>query len=258
MGAAIRVTAATIAADKHVGLSAAAITLDSGRTVDNYLHTSFEKYSHGYTRGSDVTTTTKQTLDVTHGDSSQGTQIIGDTVGLYAKGITTRGSTIFGQKDVDLVASAGAINLAAAADNYMDRHKSKTKSFFDFDFSWRNGISFGTTSRIQTIKGDKHGYTGSNVTSLGGDINIEASKGGISVSKGTVDALSGDVNMTARNIRINDLNETAKKTFTNKYKFTGLRLQVNSPILTAANMGRTIYDQSKDATGTTQVAALSV
>ena len=179
-------------------------------------------------------------------------------MGLYAKGITTRGSTIFGQKDVDLVASAGAINLAAAADNYMDRHKSKTKSFFDFDFSWRNGISFGTTSRIQTIKGDKHGYTGSNVTSLGGDINIEASKGGISVSKGTVDALSGDVNMTARNIRINDLNETAKKTFTNKYKFTGLRLQVNSPILTAANMGRTIYDQSKDATGTTQVAALSV
>ena len=256
---AINATAATMAADKHVGLSAAVVTLDSGRAIDDYLRTSFEDYSHGYTRSSAITTTTKQTLDATHGDSSQGTQIIGDSVGIYAKGIFSKGSTIFGQNNVDLVATAGSINLDAASDNYLESHKSKTKSFYDFDVSWPDlSFSFGTTSQIETIKGNKHAFTGTAVTSLGGDINLSATKGNIAINKGTVDALAGDVSLTARNILIRDLNETAKTTLTNKYKFTGLRLQVNSPILAAANMGRTIYDQSKDATGTTQVAALSV
>ena len=253
----INARAATLVADQNLGLSGNMINLDSGRAITDSYKSVFHKYTKDPVVGSTVTTATDQTLTVTHGDTSLGTQLIGNNVNVFAsKGITTKGSTLFAQNRVDLSTVTGNINLAASADNYHDSDKYK-QTKLDFDWSWTNFIKFGQTKTSQAIVGDKFGYTGTTVSSLG-DVSISAKQGGMTVSKGTIDALSGDVDITARNIRIQDLNETAKKTFINKYKFTGLQIQVQSPILSAANMGKTIYDQSKDASGTTQVAALTV
>ena len=160
-----------------------------------------------------------------------GSQVGGGTVNVNAaQDINIKGSSVIADKDATLTAGNN-INITAGQ-NTTEQTSFVQKSQSGFLSGGGLGITYG--NRVQSLdnKGQQTTAAASTVGAITGDININAGQAYKQVGSDLV-APAGDINITAKKVDIVEARETSSSTTEQKFKQSGITLQVTAPVISA-------------------------
>ncbi|WP_146187760.1 hemagglutinin repeat-containing protein [Limnohabitans sp. T6-5] len=184
---------------------------------------------------SSSTTTTRERSQST---SAIGSNFEGNSVSIQAgQDLTVKGSNVLADQDVILKAG-GNVNIEAAQNtNSQSSFNQTTKS----GLLSGGGLSVTLGKQMQSVdsQGQSTTAAGSTVGSTGGNVTINAGKtytqtGSDILTPGlNSPSGSGDINISAQQVDINEARETGSQSTEQKFKQSGLTLAITSPVISA-------------------------
>ncbi|WP_158272886.1 hemagglutinin repeat-containing protein [Limnohabitans sp. T6-5] len=182
------------------------------------------------------TTTTTQIKSAS--TTAIGTGFEGNSVAITAgKDLTVKGSNVLADQNVNLGAG-GNVNIEAAQNtNSQSSFNQTTKS----GLLSGGGLSVTLGKQMQSVdsQGQSTTAAGSTVGSTGGNVTINAGKtytqtGSDILTPGlNSPSGSGDINISAQQVDINEARETGSQSTEQKFKQSGLTLAITSPVISA-------------------------
>jgi filamentous hemagglutinin len=210
---------------------------------------------------SSKTITTRDTLDQT---TAQGTTVSGNTTVIAANhDLNLTGSNAVSTAGTSL--SAGTdINVAAATNTVQQSHlrDEKTSGLFS---GGGIGVTLGMQQQTTTQNDVQTTASASTVGSTNGNVNLAAGNRYTQTGSDII-APQGDINITAKQVNIEEARNTDTNTVETKFKQSGLTLALTSPVISAiqtANQMKQASSQTSDgrmqilAAATTGLAAKS-
>lgn len=164
-------------------------------------------------------------------DEAIASTVEGKNVVLDAKNITIQGSQVVAD-DLTQIQAIENVNILAAKNYYNEQSQSTTTRS---GLLSSGGIGFSIGEKQEKINQDSTQviHSGSSVGSLTGNTNILAGEN-YQQTGSTVSAVQGDVNIQAQQINIEAAKDTADKNYLYEMQQKGLTIAVNVPVVTAA------------------------
>ncbi|SDF57171.1 filamentous hemagglutinin N-terminal domain-containing protein, partial [Sporomusa acidovorans] len=209
----------TIAADK-------AVTIQTDTETHESLLATHTK-SHGM-----LSSTTKDTRDYSLTHEVKGSTVSGEQVNILTNNdLTVRGSNIVGTKDVNLAAK-GNIDLESAKETGKDEHYQRVKKSGVLSGGGL-GFTIGKQSTTTTLNEQVKDEIGSTVGSINGNVHINA--GNNINSAGTTFVSGKDLNITGKEVNIDNTVNTYDSQYKYEFKQSGLSVSLGSTLISAAS-----------------------
>ncbi|MDO8312664.1 MAG: hemagglutinin repeat-containing protein [Sideroxyarcus sp.] len=231
-GSNIDARAASIASDGAVTATAGndirLVAGQSSRSVD-------EAHQHTSRNGmlSSKTVTTRDTFDDT---TSQATTVSGNRVTLRAgNNIQVTGSNVASDQGTQLAAGQH-IDIAAATDTRTQTHTRQEKKSGIFS-AGGVGLSIGTQRQGMNSQATSTTAAASTVGSTQGDVTLTAGQAYRQTGSDVI-ALTGDVNIAARQVAITEARESSRSSVEHSFQQSGITVAVTNPVISAVQTAR--------------------
>jgi filamentous hemagglutinin len=174
---------------------------------------------------------TTDTMDHSLINEVKGSTISGDTVTISSgSDLTVQGSNVVGTKDVTLNATKD-VNITSATETGADDHYSYIKKSGLFNGGGL-GFTIGSQSTKTTTNERTLGEVGSTIGSINGDVSITA--GEKVNSEGTTFVSGNDLNITGKDVNIDNTINTYDSQTKYEFKQTGLSVSLGGGIVKTA------------------------
>jgi filamentous hemagglutinin len=208
----------TINADKDVSVE---------ETTERHESSKADRVSSG----SILSSTTTETRDSSVVNQVKGSTISGDQVAISSgNDLTVKGSNVVGTNDVTLTATDN-VNITSAKETGKDEHYSYTKTSGLFSGGGL-GFTIGSQSTKTTTNEQTLDQVGSTVGSINGNVSITA--GNKVDSAGTTFVTDKDLNITAKDVTIDNTVNTVDSQTKYEFKQSGLSVSLGGGIVDTA------------------------
>jgi filamentous hemagglutinin len=232
--------AASIASDGAVIATAAndirLVAGQSSRSVD-------EAHQHTSRSGmfSSKTVTTRDTFDDT---TSQATTVSGNSVTLRAgNNIQVTASNVASDQGTQLAAGRH-IDIAAATDTRTQTQTRQEKKSGIFS-SGGTGLTIGTQRQDLSSQATSTTAAASTVGSTQGDVTLAAGQAYRQTGSDVI-ALTGDVNIAARQVAITEARESSRSSVEHSFQQSGITVAISNPVISAVQTARQMASAAND------------
>ncbi len=233
-----------------------ALIVTAGRDVNLQAGVSSTRVdeAHRYSSRSLFSSSTKTTQDSTNQSGSVASSMSGARVTVQAgRDISVQGSAAISDSGTTLTAGNN-VSIEAAASSTSTAHRMEQKKSGLFGSG--TGFTIGTREQSTDTASTSTSAAASTIGAVTGDVVIRA--GGLYTQTGSdIAAPGGDVDIKGKDTKITEARETSTSQTEQRFKQSGLTVQVTSPVLSAV---QTIAGQAEAAGNTSdaRMQALAV
>ncbi|WP_236657742.1 hemagglutinin repeat-containing protein [Limnohabitans sp. TS-CS-82] len=239
-------SAANVQATKALGVQAAgSVNILAGENTTNLDEAHKTSSGGGFLGGS-----TLVTRNVSNTSSAVGSNFGGGTVDIAAKtkDINVKGSNVVSDSGTTLTAG-GNVNIEAAQNtSQQSNYSQETKSGFSISSIGTNpiGVSYSKTKQSDDSQSTSTTVAASTVGSVGGNLNITA---GDQYKQVGSDVLTptGDINITAKTVDIQEARETSKQSTEQKFEQTSISVGLKGGIIDSVQATTQAVQAAKDS-----------